>query len=46
MKNFAIVTSAVGIVLSVDQFFYNGRFIDPVIDTMRYFASALAIDFG
>jgi hypothetical protein len=43
MKNVAAAAFALGIVLSVDQFVYDGRFIDPVIGVLRYFVSSVGL---
>jgi hypothetical protein len=43
MKNVAAAALALGILLSVDQLVYDGRFIEPVIGTLRYFASSVGL---
>jgi hypothetical protein len=45
VKNVAAAAFALGILLSADQFFYDGRFINPVIGALGYFVSAVGLEF-
>jgi hypothetical protein len=42
----AAAFAIIGILLSVDQFFYDSRFFNPVIGTLRYFVSTVGLEFN